>query len=100
MICLRCGYCCQNYHVVLPDGSLHEGLGKDCKYLTWDEDGKAVCTIHGRIARLVIEGVMHEIPWDETPCGQYSQIEKGNTPCRMGEYVLERRAEAPGRRGR
>lgn len=96
MICLRCGYCCQNYAVILPDGSFHEGGGIDCKFLTW-EGSKAVCTVHEKAAVVHDEeGVVHKIPWEKTPCGRHTQIERGNTNCRLGEYILERRSHASG----
>jgi hypothetical protein len=89
MICLRCGYCCRNYAVVLPDGTIHEG-GSDCKFLT--RDGPlATCTVHGKDSVITCpDGHVYRTPWEETPCGRHTQIERGNQPCRMGQYVLEK----------
>ena len=89
MICLRCGYCCQNCAVVLPDGNTHLGGGEDCKFLIWDGDD-AVCTVHGQDSVIEFDGKMIVTPWEETPCGRHGQIEQGNQPCRMGVHRRER----------
>ncbi len=86
MICLRCGYCCEKYAVVLPDGSLHDGSGP-CKYLKRDKDNKAVCIIHGKEFKHNAFGSKFTIPWSETPCGQFTQIERSNSPCRIGKNI-------------
>jgi len=88
MICLRCGHCCHHYCVVIvddPDKGItndnllyHEGKGEPCKHLRGDTPGKYYCSIHDR-------------NWyNETPCAHHGQIERGNTNCRMGEYILEK----------
>lgn len=85
MICLRCGYCCMRYSVVLPDGDYYDGLGNGCKFLTWDGD-QAVCTIHGHS---FIHGDI-TYRWEETPCGQFTQIDKNPTDvCRIGKGIRE-----------
>lgn len=84
MICLRCGYCCVEYMVILPDGQ-YKPSGVECPNLDWDEEGKARCTIYGQSFFIAYETVK----WEDTPCGQYSQIEA--TPqdkCRMGAHLL------------
>ena len=89
MICLRCGYCCKNYAVVIVDDPakgicednliLHEGLGSPCKHLQGNKPGEYSCKVH-------------EYEWyKETPCFQHGQIEHENSPCRMGEYILKNR---------
>ena len=89
MICLRCGYCCKNYAVVIVDDPakgirednliLHEGLGSSCKHLQGNKPGEYSCALH-------------EYTWyKETPCSQHEQIERENSPCRMGEYILKNR---------
>ena len=86
MLCLRCGHCCINYAVVLPDGTFYAGDGIGCKNLRWEAgDGgrlnKAACTVHGQDT--VLEGETYT--WKETPCGRHGQIERSkDTPCRMG----------------
>ena len=86
MVCLRCGYCCKNYIVGIvddPDKGIeedniiaHMGDGTPCKHLRGDKPGEYSCAIHDR-------------PWyEETPCYSHGQVEKGNTNCRMGEYLL------------
>lgn len=89
MICLRCGYCCIYYIVVTvddPDKGFVEGNftthmpdgDKPCKHLVGDKPGDYSCVIHDR-------------DWyPETPCFSHTQIENGNTPCRMGEYILSK----------
>lgn len=88
MICLRCGYCCKHYAVIIVDDPeqgiiegnliLHSGKGVACKYLTGDEPGEYECAVH------------NESRYPETPCFSHTQIERGNTNCRMGEYILEK----------
>lgn len=47
-----------------------------CKHLRGDKPGEYLCEVHN-------------YPWyKETPCFSHTQIEKGDTNCRMGEYIL------------
>ena len=86
MICLRCGYCCLYYAVVLPDGTFYDGNGTGCKNLRWD-NAKASCSVHGQDA--VLEGETYS--WEETPCGRHGQIERSeDAPCRIGKHVLRK----------
>ena len=89
MICLRCGHCCINYMVVIvddPDKGIsddniicHPGDGTPCKHLEGAEVGKYSCRIHDK-------------KWyKKTPCFSRGQIERGNTECRMGRFIIERR---------
>ena len=87
MRCLRCGYCCTCYSVIVVDDPekgpvpgnvvLHEGMGR-CAHLLGDEPGSLSCAVHSR-------------PWyRETPCAAHGQIERSpRDKCRMGVYVLE-----------
>lgn len=87
MICLRCGYCCIKYVVIIVDdpdigpeeGNLKENAGIRCQHLTGDVAGEYVCAIHDR-------------SWyEETPCWQFGQIERStDTKCRMGVHVLKK----------
>jgi len=88
MICLRCGYCCKNYLVTIVDDpslgpvegnlTVHEGDGTPCKHLLGEGPGSYSCGVHDR-------------DWyKETPCYSHGQIERGNTNCRMGKYILEK----------
>lgn len=89
MICLRCGYCCVHYDVIIVvdaslgivDGNLaHKPAGERCPHLVGDTPGSYSCAIHDE-------------PWyPETPCAAFTQIEAGNTPCRIGAHVLQGRA--------
>jgi Fe-S-cluster containining protein len=93
MICLRCGYCCIQYDVIIvddPDIGLvddpdiapeesnmkHKPNGVRCQHLV-GEPGECSCAIHDR-------------PWyNETPCWRFGQIESSvDTECRMGVHVL------------
>jgi len=87
MKCLRCGYCCKNYSVVIVDDPeigitednliLHNGDGRPCKHLLGDKTGEYSCAVH-------------DCPWyKETPCYMHGQIELKNTNCRLGEYILK-----------
>lgn len=86
MKCLRCGYCCIHYDVMIvvstdPDldfGALQEGdvmhkpAGVHCPHLSMI-DGEASCAIH-------------DFDWYElTPCARHSQI--GGDTCRIGEGI-------------
>lgn len=86
MKCLRCGYCCKNCCVIIIDDPekgisqdnmiAHDGHGTPCKHLTGDKPGEFSCALH-------------DYPWyKKTPCFAHGQIERGNTNCRLGEYVL------------
>ena len=87
MKCLRCGYCCTHYNVVIVDNPekgltqdnliLHSGNGP-CKHLTGKGPGKYNCALH-------------DYPWyKETPCADYTQIEHDSgEECRTGRYVLD-----------
>jgi hypothetical protein len=101
MICLRCGYCCSHHWVILPDGTPHNGVEDgDCKFLTREEDGKAMCSIHGQTTVIVREGKKHRYKWKDTPCGRHGQIERSTADvCRMGEYQLKEAARGGRLRG-
>ena len=77
MICLRCGYCCINYMVVIVDNPeigikednliSHEGNGMPCKHLVGSKKGFLKCNIH------------HYSWFKETPCAKHTQIETKNS---------------------
>ncbi len=86
MKCLRSGYCCINYDVVIvtdpklgivEGNAAHKPAGEPCPHLIGSKPGKYSCAIHA-------------YPWyKQTPCYEFTQIEQTiNSPCRMGEYVL------------
>lgn len=87
MRCLRCGYCCIKYMVVIvddPDKGMVEGnlIAKEtdewCKHLVGNKPGEYSCAVHNE-------------PWyKQTPCYQYGQIELSvEDPCRTGKYMLD-----------
>lgn len=88
MKCLRCGYCCKYFCVVIvndPQNGIrkdnlifHDGDGTPCKHLIGDRPGNYSCAIHN-------------YPWyKDTPCFQHGQMEVNEfDKCRMGEYVLK-----------
>jgi len=87
MICLRCGYCCHNYVVVIVDDPekglqeanliIHGMECKPCKHLLGNKPGEYSCAVHDK-------------PWyPETPCFAFTQVEHGNTECRIGRYTLK-----------
>jgi hypothetical protein len=62
--------------VSVGDVICHEGNGTPCKHLKGDKPGEYSCALH-------------DMKWyKKTPCFSHGQIERGNTNCRMGEYVL------------
>jgi len=89
MICLRCGHCCINYMVAIvddPDKGIsddniicHSGEGTPCKHLEGNKPGKYSCQIHDK-------------EWyKKTPCFRHGQIERGNTECRLGRFIINNR---------
>ena len=91
MKCLRCGYCCTNYCVIIVDDPVkgikednlicHEGNGP-CKHLIGDCPGKFSCALHS-------------YPWyKETPCFAFTQLPENDSNCRMGEYILKKKKDA------
>jgi len=93
MECLRCGYCCCFYDVIIisPDaidasGNVdfnndrsyqHKPTGEQCPHLSWEND-IASCGIH-------------EHSWfRKTPCHAFTQIGDHGAPCRMGFYIRGR----------
>lgn len=87
MICLRCGYCCHRYAVIIVDNpefgirednlTAHLGDGR-CKHLRGFKVGEYFCRLH------------HYDWYKETPCASYGQVETGNTECRMGRSIIDR----------
>lgn len=56
--------------------------GSSCQHLKGDKSGEFSCAIH-------------DYPWyEETPCFAHTQIEDGNTDCRIGEHVLSHNFQA------
>jgi len=96
MKCLHCGYCCKNYCVVVvkdpekgydPDDTTGDnflfvrGDGTPCPHLRGDRPGEYSCAVHDK-------------PWYKlTPCFEFTQIERGDTPCRIGTAILAREKE-------
>lgn len=86
MICLRCGYCCHNYMVVIvkdPEKGIcednlivHMEEGNPCPHLRGNKPGEYWCAIH------------NQSWYKDIPCYSHGQIEKTNSPCRVGKYVL------------
>ena len=53
------------------------GDGTPCKHLQGSKIGEYSCALHSK-------------KWyKKTPCFSHGQIERGNTPCRLGEYILK-----------
>lgn len=87
MKCLRSGYCCIQYEVIIlidPDLGLVETnleakhTGEICRHLGGGKAGEHFCKIHE-----------HPI-YKETPCFAYGQTEMSvDTPCRVGEMLLK-----------
>ncbi len=91
MKCLRCGYCCVQYDVIIVDDPnlgiprdvsstnfRHKPTGQRCQHLRGDQMGRLSCAVHN-------------YPWfEETPCHSHRQVEdKPSTECRMGRFQLK-----------
>ena len=87
MKCLHCGHCCINYDVVIVndpkkgivEGNLiHKPTGVRCKHLVGKKPGEYSCAVHNE-------------PWyKETPCFDFTQVEKNTTDaCRIGAFLLK-----------
>jgi hypothetical protein len=83
MECLRSGYCCIHYDVVIVDdpylGIVENNLkikpaGTRCQHLIGNEPGHYECAIHSKDY------------YEQTPCFQHTQIGKGS--CRIGVHAL------------
>lgn len=90
MKCLHCGHCCLTYAVIViknptispretPENTLLLDGTKKCPHLIGSKPGKYHCKIH------------HYKWFKNTPCGTHAQYETSNTPCRLGEYILNHR---------
>lgn len=83
MICLHSGYCCIHLDVIIvtnpalgiiEDNLEHKPTGVKCRHLVGNASGEYTCAIH-------------DFPWyQETPCYAFTQIEQGNTECRLGVF--------------
>ena len=87
MKCLRSGFCCINYDVIIvsnpelgivQDNLEHKPTGQPCKHLKGEIPGQYICSIH------------HYDWYKETPCFDYGQIEDHESNCRTGEYFLKK----------
>ncbi len=86
MKCLRCGYCCINYDVIIiDDGKLplsetnikHKPSGVACQHLIGTKPGEYSCAIHDHP------------DYNQTPCFDFTQVERQDSDCRMGVYQLK-----------
>lgn len=98
MKCVRCGYCCIDYDVIIirPEYinedindilskdfnaadkiAIHKPCGIKCPHLDYDEDGIATCKVHDK-------------PWYKgTPCDSHTQIGKEDAVCRIGNMTIK-----------
>lgn len=51
--------------------------GQRCKHLKGDKPGEYSCNIH------------HYKWFKKTPCSQFNQVERTNSPCRLGTYFIK-----------
>lgn len=88
MICLHCGYCCIEYFVpIIKD--INKPINEEnieikdsqvkCRHLVGEKPGEYICDIHDSDV------------YKETPCYAHTQIEREDTPCRTGNYLLNER---------
>ena len=95
MICLRCGYCCISYDVIVikvdcidqksddwnEDSCFFKESGVMCPHLRFNGD-KAICNVHSK-------------SWFKlTPCYAYGQIEGSKlSECRVGMAVRDKKID-------
>ena len=92
MKCVRCGYCCIRTEIILPDETAKR-TDDPCKFLKWEGE-KAICPIHGKSFVYDFHGEKIVVLWEETPCGQHSQIERSpDDVCRIGEFIKSKSVE-------
>ena len=95
MECLRCGYCCINFDVMIVDdpnlgitkeNTIYKPAGIKCKHLDGDKAGEYSCLVYNR-------------EWyNRTPCFDYGQVEgKITDECRIGRYTLDNNMVSCGR---
>lgn len=86
MKCLRSGYCCIHYDVIIvddptkgiSDGNVkHKPTGVRCQHLKGDGPGQYSCALHNE-------------PWyNQTPCYDYDQISQNpDAVCRTGARII------------
>lgn len=92
MRCLRCGYCCIKYCVVVVkpeyiDEDLNfEDLSIREKLMFKDSD--IWCPHLEELNKFTFSCKVHDKPWfNKTPCFDFSQIEQSESNCRLGTYV-------------
>jgi len=93
MKCLRCGICCKTHMVVIVDDpekgieedNLKARMGNEpCQHLKGDTPGEYSCAIH-------------DFPWyKKTPCYSHGQIEREDSDCRLGRWILDQEREKIG----
>ena len=95
MICLRCGYCCINYDVIIPKKGVlripkNPSIKDGDKYVEWKKSGVPCphLTFKGKKANCAIHNLK---VYKDCPCDRHGQIEaKKTNVCRMGEFVLSK----------
>lgn len=92
MICLRCGYCCIEYDVIIVEpSSVADAVDfdnpKNFKY----KPSKEVCPFLSWTG-LNFECLIHNYPWYElTPCYAFTQIEaNASVCCRLGDHIVSK----------
>ena len=99
MLCMRCGYCCVKYSVVIINPKyINEDLNFDdpsiesklmykpsdewCPHLTKKNKSSFHCSVHNKTW------------YKNTPCFSHTQIEPSeDSKCRMGDYVNNKNRE-------
>jgi hypothetical protein len=59
-------------------GLAYKPTGQRCKHLSGDQVGQYSCALHD------------DSRYPETPCFAFAQIERSNTPCRLGVYFTKK----------
>lgn len=97
MKCLRCGYCCTSYDVVIVKPEFVNDTFKvdsveKAKEVLMIKKGGDICP-HFEMIEVKANCKIHHRKWyKETPCFSHGQIEQSiNDHCRIGDYMLNKR---------
>jgi len=92
MRCLRCGYCCIYYDVMILKPGLDFANLKTVKMDDIEYKGSNIPCPHLEQVDNVLRCKIHHFKiYKKTPCFDFTQIEQhSDCNCRMGDYILKK----------